>query len=155
MTATISARPTRATLVKAGAGAAAAAAGLIAYGAYGDPSAPDNQKSAVPFLIGIAVVVSAIVFGLLVPRALRAIEAGAQTAARWCLGHGIASVVLLIVFWSGVTLIVGAAAVLLAAVGRRQCTGRATPYSVALWLAGSAIAATVVWTVLTNTVLSN
>lgn len=141
MTATISLRPMRATLIKAAIGAAAAAAALVAGGSYGN----DYQWSAVPFMIGIAVVVSALVFGLLVPRALRAIEAGAPTAARWSLGHGIASVLLLVVFWTGAELIVGTAAVLLAATGRK-ISGGAKPYTVTLWLAGCAMALSVVWT---------
>jgi len=142
-------QPPRALLAKAAVAAAAGAAALATIGSYGN----DDQWSHVPFLIGIAVVVSAFVFGLLVPRALRAIDNGAPSATRWILGHGVAAVMLLVVFWTGAELIVGTAAILLALTGRRRATGSGTPYRVTLWLAGSAMALSVIWTVVSAAAL--
>jgi hypothetical protein len=144
-------QPSRALLTKVAVAAAAAAAALVAAGSYGN----DDQWSAVPFLIGIALVVSAIVFGLLVPRALRAIETDAPVTARWSLALGIATVLSLVVFWTGAELIVGAAAVLLAVTGRGRAAASAKPYRVTLWLAGSAMALAVAWTVVNATALGN
>src|SRR4051812_26817865 len=86
MTDAVPLEPRRATLDKTAVGAAAAAAAIVSYGAYGDPHADSSQKSAVPILIGVAVVITAIVFGLLVPRALRAVESGTPSAVCWSLG---------------------------------------------------------------------
>lgn len=138
--------------------AALAAAGLAAYGAYGDPHPKANQQSGVPFLIVVSVVVAAVVFAVLVPKAVRSIRAGERRARWWAVGHGIAAVVLCVAFWSGVPLVVGAGGVLLAVEGRRCSQGAtpsARPYSIALGLSVLAIVAAVVLTVLGNTVASH
>jgi NADH:ubiquinone oxidoreductase subunit K len=137
-------RPTRTDLAKVATAAAATAAALVAVGSYGN----DHQWSAVPFLIGLAVMISAVVFGLLVPRALHAIETGAPAARRWTIGHGIATLLSLVAFWTGAEVIIGSAAILLAVTGRRQAKGNDRVYRLTIWLAGTAMALSVVWTVL-------
>jgi hypothetical protein len=99
--------------------AAAAAVALGVYGAYGDPTAPDNQKSAVPFVAAMAVAVAAVVFGLLVPRGLASLRRGGSGARRWALGHSIVALILIPVFWSGIPLVVGSAGLTLGLAGRR------------------------------------
>lgn len=144
-------QPSRALLAKVAVAAAAGACVLIAIGAAGS----GDQWSEVPFLIGVAVIVCAIVFGLLVPRGLHAIETGTPTATRWIVGHGVASVILLGVFWTGAELIVGTAAILLAVTGRRRIAASGSRYRLTLWLAGSAMVLSVAWTVLNTAVLGN
>lgn len=142
---------------RTGVAAFAAAAGLAAYAAYGDPHAKANQQSAVPFLIVVSAVVAAVLFGVMVPKALSSMRAGQGRPHRWALGHGAAAIVLCAAFWSGLPMVVGAAGLLLGAEGRRQTPpGRtARPYSIALTLSGLAVAASVALTVLGNTVLSH
>ena len=151
MTQAIAVHPTRALVAKWGTVAAAGAAALVTVGSYGN----DKQWSAVPFLIGLVVIVSAVVFGLVVPRALHAVETGAPSAARWTVGHGIATVLLLTVFWSGAELIVGTAAIVLAVVGRRRAAGSERVYRATIWLAGTAMTLSVVWTVLNAVAFGN
>lgn len=135
----------------AGAAAAVVAAGVAIYGAYGDPHSQASQESAVPFLVIVDVVVTALLFGLLVPRALR------SGSVRWGLITSIVSVVALAAFWSGVPIAVGAAGALIGAQGRQRARDngtRAGGHTAALVLGAVAVVATVAWTVLGNTVLS-
>jgi hypothetical protein len=136
----------------AGAAAAVVAAGIAIYGAYGDPHAKANQESAVPFLVIVDVVVAALLFGLLVPRALR------SGSARWGLITSIVSVVALAAFWSGAPIALGAAGALIGAQGRQRARENGTPaggHTAALVLGVVAILATVVFTVLGNTVMTS
>lgn len=142
----------RSTAAKFGALVAVFAAACVVYGAYGDPTASQSQRSAVPVVLTIALVGTAIVFGLLVPAGLRAIAAH-STATRWSLGHAIAGLLLVPVFWTGLPLILGAGALVLAANQRREFgPGRAT--AVALGLGWFLAAGTVIWTIVSNVVLS-
>lgn len=132
----------------------AAAAGLAVYAAYGDPHPKTSQEDGVPFLIALSAVVGAAVFGLLVPRALRAVGAASPGAPRWALGHGIAAVVLLTAFWSGLPLVVGPAAVILGMEGRRppaRGARRGGAYSASLMLGVVAVVASIAITVVGNT----
>jgi uncharacterized membrane protein YhaH (DUF805 family) len=91
------------------------AAVTAVYGAYGDPHPSAEQEHTVPVVIGAAVVIALLVFGLLVPWAART----GKRAAGWGLGLAIVAVILIpATFWSGVPLIAAAAAVLGVA-GRR------------------------------------
>lgn len=148
-------RSTRSRLARTGVVAVAAAAGLAAYAAFGDPHPKTSQEHGVPFLIAVSVVVGTAVFGLLVPRALQAVRAASPGAPRWALGHGIAAVVLLTAFWSGLPLIVGPAAVIVGAEGRRWADRQSRPrglYSAGLVLGVIAVTVSIAVTVVSNTV---
>jgi len=123
---------------------------LVVYGTYGDSQASDSQKSGMPAVLVGVVVVAAIVFGLLAPAGIRAVEAGRSTGTRWAVGLGIASVVSLVAFWSGLPLLLGGAAALVARVGREQ-TGGSKGFSWAWGLGLFAPIAAIVVTILGNT----
>jgi hypothetical protein len=141
----------RARAARIGAGVAPLAMGLVVYGAYGDAHASSSQKSAVPFLLGVVAVVTAVVYGLLAPLALRAAARQTAAARRWALGLGIVSVLSLVVFWSGLPLIVGGAAAYIGYEGR-STTGGSRAYDAAWWLGLAAAALAVIVTILGNTV---
>src|SRR5262249_5775343 len=97
------------------------AAATAWYGAYGDSRRIAEQVNAVPFLIGADVVISALVFGLLVPWA----AGRGSRAAGWGLATGIVAIVATpLAFWSGVPLLFGAAGVLLGLAARRAAGGK-------------------------------
>lgn len=128
-----------------GALATALAIGVVVYGTYGDASADSQQKSAVPFLIGVVVVLSAVVFGLLVPWAARAARTrDAHALDRWGLALGGAAVVSMVVFWTGIPVVLGTAAAASASTRR----GRAS--TVAIVLGAVAATVTVLWTVVNS-----
>lgn len=136
----------------AGAATAVVAAGIAIYGAYGDPHPKPNQESGVPFLVVVDVVLAALVFGLLVPLALRG------GSARLGLVTSIVSVVALAAFWSGAPIVLGAAGALIGAQGRQRARENGTrtgAHTAALVLGAAAVAVTVVVTVLGNTVLTS
>jgi chromate transport protein ChrA len=139
------------SLVKIGTAAVAAAAVLDVYAAYGDSQRQTNQTAAVPFLIAVCAVVAALVFGVVVPKGLRAVQDRATSAGRWALGTAVASAVLLVAFWSGLPLVVGAAGALL---GRRaRDRGDATrPERAALPVSVVAMVVCVVVTIIGNAV---
>ena len=140
-----------------GVAVAIAASGLTVYAAYGDSHAGSSQRSAVPVLVGIVLVVAAAVFGLLVPRLLNAIRNVSPRAARGATVCGVAAFVSMVAFWSGVPLVLGAAAALLGADGRRavRASGMASrPYTATLILGVIAVVGSVAMTVLGNTVLA-
>jgi hypothetical protein len=119
----------------------AAASAVIVYGAYGDSRAPDSQKDAVPFLVGLTVVGTAILFGVVVTLVRRP----SLDLPRWALGMAILAAASIAVFWSGAPILLGVAAVTIA----RQ----ARPSRMARWgmLVGClAMAAPVVITLVTN-----
>ena len=116
-----------------------------------------NQESGVPFLVAIDVVAAALVFGLLVPRLLRAIVDGSPRAARGAVLCGVAALVSMVAFWSGAPLVLGGAAALLGTKGRRQAGGRgmgSRAYTATLILGVIALVGSVAITVLGNTVLA-
>lgn len=148
----------RGLAVKAGAAAAAAGAAIAVYAAYGDPHPKASQESAVPFLVAAVLVVSVIVFGLLMPTALRASCAGNSRAPWWGLAHSTTALVLApVAFWSGIPLVVAVAGLLLGADGRRWASARGGPakgYTAALVIGLIVVAGSIAWTVLGNTVLA-
>ena len=124
-----------------GVAAAVCGSALAYYGAYGDPHPKANQEAAVPFLVGVSCVAAALAFALVVPRIRRS---GSSRA--WGIATGVLAVVLTpVAFWSGVPLVLGAAAVY----GGR---GR-SPATVVL--GAVAIAVSLAMTVLGNTVLQS
>lgn len=148
----------RGRAIEVGIGAFVAAAALAVYAAYGDPHPKANQKSGVPALVVAGAIVAAIVFGALVPRALRAIREERARSARWALGHSIVALVLTpLAFWSGLPIILGAAGLWL---GRRTAEQRegagspTRPATTAVVIGTLAIGLTMLLTVLGNTVLS-
>jgi hypothetical protein len=136
-----------------GGAAVLAAAAIAIYGAYGDPHPKASQESAVPFLVIVDLVVTALLFGLMVPRALR------SGAAPWGLVSSIVALVLVFpAFWSGAPLAIGAAGALIGAQGRQRARdngARAGGHTAALVIGVVAMAACVVMTVLGNTVISS
>jgi hypothetical protein len=140
-------RSVRATSLAIGAIAAATAAALAYYGAYGDPHPKASQESGVPSLIVIGVVAAAIVFGFLVPRSLRNNAATGRI-------YGITALVLTpFAFWSGVPVILGAAGVFVGRIGGGDAAGD-KQRTAAVITGGLAIGLTIAVSVLGNTVLA-
>lgn len=147
----------RGLAAKVGAVAVVAAGGLATYAAYGDPHAKSGQESAVPSLVVIAVVVGLIVYGWVVPKGLQSIRSGGRHAARWALVPAVVALLVSVAFWSGLPLVIGPGALMLAAEGRAQAAARgagARPFTIALALAAFAVVGSILFTVLGNTVLS-
>jgi len=97
------------------------------------------------------VVLAALVFGLLVPRALR------SGSARWGLITSIVSVLAMAAFWSGAPIVLGAAGALIGAQGRQRARDNGTPagaHTAALVIGALVVVAAILATVLGNTVLS-
>jgi hypothetical protein len=91
---------------------------LIVYGTYGDSQASDSQKSGMPSVLAMALLVAIVTFAVLTPLALRAVVAGNAGGRRWAVGLTTVSVLGLVVFWSGLPLIAGSAAALVGRVAR-------------------------------------
>lgn len=139
----------RARAARVGAVATVLAMALIVYGTYGDSKAPDSQKSGMPSVLVMAAVVSIIMFGVLVPLALRAVGVGGPGGRRWAICLTIVSVLGLGVFWSGLPLIAGSAAALVGRVGMESGVG-AKMFSTARVLGLVAAGASILVTVLGN-----
>lgn len=141
----------RARAARVGAVATVLTMALIVYGTYGDPEAPDSQKSGMPFIFVMAAVVALIMFGVLVPLALRAVDAGAAGARRWAISLTIVSVLGLVVFWTGLPLIAGSAAALVGRAGTESGQGAkafSTARILGLFAAGASILVTILGNVL-------
>lgn len=139
----------RARAARVGAAVTVLAMALIVYGAYGDPKAPDSQKSSVPALLVLVVVASVVTFGVLAPIALRAVEAGAAGGRRWAVGLTTVAVLGLVIFWSGLPLIAGGAAALVGRTGRQHAQD-SRAYSTAWVLGLVAAVASILVTVVGN-----
>lgn len=122
---------------------------LVIYGAYGDPQAPDSQKSAVPSILVLVVVAAIITFGVLTPLALRAVQADTAAGRHWAVTLTTVAVLGLVVFWSGLPLIAGGAAALVGRAGR-QATQGSKVYSTAWVLGIVAAVASILVTVVGN-----
>lgn len=133
----------------AAAAAVAGGAATTIYGVYGDPHPSASQEHGVPFVVGAGIVVAALVFGLLVPWAAKR----TGRSAGWGLALGIVALVTIpVMFWSGVNVIIGGAALVLGLTARRTArTGVATAATV---IATVTIVASTVLVVLGNTVLA-
>jgi hypothetical protein len=129
----------RARAARVGVVAAVLAMALVVYGTYGDSQAPDSQKSGMPFVLVMAAVAAIVTFGVLAPRALRAVDAGTAGGRRWAVGLAVVSVLGLAVFWSGLPLIAGSAGVESAQRSRAFSAARV----LGLFAAGTSILVTV------------
>jgi hypothetical protein len=116
----ISSNGGRARAARVGAVATLLAMALIVYGTYGDSHASDSQKSGMPFVLVMALVVAVVTFGALAPLALGAVASGNAGGRRWAIGLTTVAVVGLVVFWSGLPLIAGSAAALVGKAGRER-----------------------------------
>jgi hypothetical protein len=132
--------------VLGGAAGFALAAFTIIYGAYGDPNPKSGQKDVVPFLVGLAAAVTIALFAAVVPLASRV----GSRSARWALGLSIAGVAALAAFWSGIPILLGVAAILVA----KQARDQSGPARAAFVLGCIAVAATISVTILGNTIFS-
>lgn len=144
----------RGTVGGLGGAAFAVAAGIVVYGAYGDPHPKASQEAAVPFLLVVAAATTAVVFALLVPKALRALREETIHAARWGVIHSVVAMVLFpAAFWSGVPLIVGSAGAWLGLRTRRQRADAGSPTrpgTAAIIMGAIAVGGTILFTVLGN-----
>jgi hypothetical protein len=119
---------------------------LVVYGAYGAAKASASQKSGVPFEIIIVAVVAVVVYGLLAPLALRAVESGRAAGRNSAVALAVVSVLSLAMFWSGLPLILGGAAALVAMAGRERIGGSkvfSAAWALGLLAAGASIAVTI------------
>lgn len=141
--------PVRSIAAKWGVGVAVVTAAYDVYGVFGDSQASTSQHDSLPFVIAMGLIITGLVFGLLVPAGLRAIDQHTSSASRWALGLGIAAFVSLVVFWSGLPLILGSGAAVVAVNGLRSdiTTKR---MAVARGLGFFAMAAAIVVSVLGN-----
>jgi hypothetical protein len=139
----------RAQAARVGAVATVLALALVVYGTYGDPKAPSSQKSGMPSILVIAVVLGIVVFGFLAPRALRAVDVAGAAGRRWAVGLTTVAVVGLVVFWTGLPLIVGSAAALVGRAGR-ESRRPSRAFSVAWVLGLVAAGASILVTILGN-----
>ena len=139
----------RVLAVRTGLVATALAVGVVLFGTYVNNS-DSSQKSGGPALVGIAVAVGLVVFGLLVPRAIRAARGVEDNGQRWPIGLTIASVLSLAAFWTGAPVVLGAAAALAGSALPEVSRARRVTLGI-----GVAVAAlTIVWTILSTTVMS-
>jgi hypothetical protein len=137
----------RALATKVGLLATLLAVGVVVIGTYVDGKS--HQTSEAPAVIGVAVAVGLIVFGGLVPQAIRAAGSGAEAARRWSIGLAAAGVLSLGAFWTGAPVVLGCAAALVASVS--PVATRPRPV-VAIGVATAIV--TIVWTILSSTVFS-
>jgi hypothetical protein len=101
-----------------GAPAVLAAAALSVFSVYGDGTLSGaqqaSQESALPWIIVGTVIVAGLLFGLGVPRLLHS-----RSMSGWSLALGVAGIVTLGAYWSGLPIVFGAAALLVATTARR------------------------------------
>jgi hypothetical protein len=135
-----------------GAIAAAAAIVVSVICVYGDQSLTASQQSSqeasLPWIIGVIVVLAGLIFGLGVPRLAR----GGHPAG-WGLAAGIIGIAGFPVYWSGLSIVFGAAALLLGMAGRQDAARNgvsARLATAALVLGVLAIAADVIVSVVTT-----
>lgn len=92
------------------------ASAVIVYGAYGDPEPKADQQAAVPFLILAAMLVAALIFGWLLPKAASSRKESASEARinRWAMTLSVIGLLLVpVAFWSGLPIVAGGAGALL------------------------------------------
>lgn len=136
-----------------------AMAAIVWYGAYGDPHPKASQEQAVPGLIALMAVITAVVFLAVVAPGLRS---AAAHIGRWG-GIGLALGILGLLAvpfaaWSGLPLTLGTAAALLGSTIRTaaNASGRPTRLATSTLVVGvAAIVLSVVMVVVGNTVMSS
>ena len=90
------------------------ASAVIVYGAYGDPEPKAEQQAAVPFLVLAVMLVAALIFGWLLPKALSSRKESETGINRWAMTLSVIGMLLVpVVFWSGLPIVVGGAGALL------------------------------------------
>jgi len=106
--------------------AVVAAAALSIFSVYGDgtlsASQQASQEAALPWIIAVMVVLSGLLFGLAVPRLLRS-----RSMSGWALALGLVGILTLPAYWSGLGVIFGAAALLVATTARRAARADGHP----------------------------
>jgi len=106
--------------------AVVAAAALSVFSVYADgtlsASQQASQEAALPWIIAVMVVLSGLLFGLAVPRLLRS-----RSMSGWAVALGVAGILTLPAYWSGLGVILGVAALLVATTGRRAARADGTP----------------------------
>jgi hypothetical protein len=140
----------RIRILRWGTPAVLAAAALSIFSVYGDGTLSGaqqaNQEAALPWIIVVTVIVAALLFGLAVPRLLRS-----RRMSGWSLALGAAGILVLPAYWSGLGIVLGAAALLTATTARRQARADGTPArlaTAATVLGVLAIAADIIGTIL-------
>lgn len=112
----------RGRAMKWGAIATAAAIAVSVICVYGDStlsaSQQASQENALPWIIGAIVVLAGLVFALAVPRLRRS-----PHLSGWALAAGIVGLAGFPVYWSGLSVVFGGAAVLLGLAGRHVAAG--------------------------------
>lgn len=141
----------RARSARVGGVATILALALVVYGTYGDAQASDSQKSGMPFVLALVVVAGVIVFGVLAPLAVRAAESGRAAGPRWAVTLSVVAILSLVVFWSGLPLLLGGAGALAARAGREHTSG-SRAFSWAWGLGLFAAVAAIAVTILGNTI---
>lgn len=139
----------RARAARVGAIVAILTMAIVYYGAYGDAKASSSQKSAVPYVIIFVAVLAAVVYGVVIPMALRRAEALDTSGSRWAVGMAVVSFLSLVVFWTGLPMVLGPAAAMVGSTGR-EATGGSKAYSIARGLGIFAAVAAVAVTIIGN-----
>jgi hypothetical protein len=159
MTQTISSTETQTTStdrirsLRWGAPAVLVAAALAAFSVYADQTLTSaqqaSQEAALPWIIAVAVIVGGLLFGLAVPRLLRR-----RSVAGWAVALGVAGVLTLAAYWSGLPVIFGTAALLAGLTARRTASLAGNPArlaTAATVLGLLAIAADIIGTIVSTT----
>lgn len=109
--------------VSIGVSSALIATGLMAFAVLGGEERNAEQVNSLPYAIGFALVATALIFGLLVPWATK--HSSAQRSNRPAKIGIVSSVVgglTLVVFWSGLPIILGATGVALGLAGQERAS---------------------------------
>ena len=97
------------------------AAVLAAYAVLGGPERQPDQVESLPYVIGFTLVIAAVVFGLVVPWAeKRSQELRSNRPARAGIVSSVLGILTVVVFWSGLPIILGGAGVALGMAGQER-----------------------------------
>jgi hypothetical protein len=127
---------TRERLIGVLAGAVAVA--IAIYGVYGDGQAPQNQKDTLWQVIVLLLVVTAVVFGAVLPWAMK------RSPEKAGLIVSILGFLSIAAFWSGLPIVLGGAGATLGMAGREQSVARRGLATAALAIGGFAAIAGIV-----------
>ncbi len=104
-----------------GIASAIGAAALAAYAVLGGPEPDPDQVRTLPYVVGFALVMAGIVFGLVVPWAEKRSQAPrTNRPAKAGLVASILGLLTVVAFWSGLPVILGGAGVALGLAGRER-----------------------------------
>ncbi len=90
------------------------AVGLAVFGVYGDSSAPQNQKDSLWQVVVLVLVVTAVVYALVLPWAMK------RSPQKAGLIVSILGFLSIAAFWSGLPIVLGGAGATLGVAGREQ-----------------------------------